>query len=75
MSTTFQPNDQEVKLFSLGDFELQSGEVLPNAHIAYRTYGDANNPAVVYPTYYSGTITAGNEWLIALPVKSPEARA
>lgn len=69
------PKDPNVKLFGLGDFELLSGEVIPNAHIAYRTYGDASKPAIVYPTWYSGTITDGNEWLIALPGSQPETRS
>ncbi|MCO5558922.1 hypothetical protein L7F22_012513 [Adiantum nelumboides] len=57
-------NDPKVELYPLGDFALQSGEVLADAHLAYRTYGDPSLPAIVYPTWYSGTITAGNEWLI-----------
>lgn len=59
--------DAKVETYSLGDFALLSGETIPDAHIAYRTYGDAKNPAIVYPTWYSGTITAGNEWLISTP--------
>ncbi|SPO23372.1 related to homoserine acetyltransferase family protein [Ustilago trichophora] len=74
-STDFQPKDSNVKIFNLGDFELLSGEIIPNAHIAYRTYGDASKPAIVYPTWYSGTITDGNEWLIALPGKEPHTRS
>ncbi|KAJ9478083.1 AB hydrolase-1 domain-containing protein [Pseudozyma hubeiensis] len=67
--------DVTVKHFSLGDFELLSGEVIPDAHLAYRTYGDPNKPAIVYPTWFSGTITEGNEWLIALPGSSPPTRS
>ncbi|KAI3480735.1 hypothetical protein L1887_57001 [Cichorium endivia] len=74
-SAGYTPKDPNVKLFGLGDFELLSGEVIPNAHIAYRTYGDASKPAIVYPTWYSGTITDGNEWLIALPGSQPETRS
>ena len=74
-TTAFQPEDSNVKLFSLGGFELLSGEVIPDAHLAYRTYGDVSCPAIVYPTWYSGTITAGNEWLIALPGKEPQRRS
>ncbi|GAC92739.1 hypothetical protein PHSY_000294 [Pseudozyma hubeiensis SY62] len=61
--------------FSLGDFELLSGQVIPDAHLAYRTYGDPSKPAIVYPTWFSGTITEGNEWLIALPGSSPPTRS
>ncbi|CDW98123.1 hypothetical protein [Sporisorium scitamineum] len=73
-SASLQPQDPNVKLYSLGDFELLSGETIPNAHIAFRTYGDTSNPAIVYPTWFSGTITDGNEWLIALPGQEVSTR-
>ncbi|KAF9300391.1 hypothetical protein BGZ74_007935 [Mortierella antarctica] len=57
----------EIKYFQLGDFVLQSGEVLPSAYIAYRTYGSPSKPCIVYPTWYSGTIVEGNERLIPTP--------
>lgn len=53
----------DIKRFDLGDFTLQSGAVLPGAWLAYRTFGDASSPAVVYPTWFSGAI-ADNEWLV-----------
>ncbi|KAM0083565.1 hypothetical protein ACKRZS_004249 [Fusarium odoratissimum] len=53
----------DVKTFSLGDFELQNGKVLPNAVIAYKTFGEAELPAVLYPSWFSGAIS-DNEWLI-----------
>lgn len=49
--------------YDLGDFKLQSGAALPGAFIAYKTFGDASSPAVLYPTWYSGLIS-DNEWLI-----------
>ncbi|OLN83076.1 Homoserine O-acetyltransferase 3 [Colletotrichum chlorophyti] len=52
-----------IKKFSLGDFKLQSGGTLPQAWIAYKTFGDPSLPAVVYPTWFSGAI-ADNEWLV-----------
>lgn len=55
--------DQEVKLFDLGDFPLSSGLTLPGAFIAYKTFGSPSNPAIIYPTWYSGLIS-DNEWLI-----------
>ncbi|KAF9921448.1 hypothetical protein FBU30_008491 [Linnemannia zychae] len=61
------PNISPIKYFQLGDFELQSGEILPKAYIAYKTYGNPSNPCIVYPTWYSGTIIEGNEWLISTP--------
>ncbi|KAI1266590.1 homoserine acetyltransferase family protein [Xylariaceae sp. FL1019] len=53
----------EIKIFRLGDFALQSGVVLKDAYIAYKTFGNPESPAIVYPTWYSGVI-AQNEWLI-----------
>lgn len=50
-------------VFNLGNFTLQSSITLQNAYIAYKTFGDASNPAIVYPTWYSGLIS-DNEWLI-----------
>jgi homoserine acetyltransferase len=47
----------------LGDFKLQSGQTLPGAWVAYKTFGDASSPAILYPAWYSGSI-ADNEWLI-----------
>lgn len=55
--------DQEVKLYDLGDFPLASGVTLPRAFIAYKTFGSPSNPAIIYPTWYSGLIS-DNEWLI-----------
>lgn len=53
----------EVKTYSLGDWKLQSGQTIPDAFIAYKTFGDSKNPAIIYPTWYSGLIS-DNEWLI-----------
>jgi len=52
-----------IEYHSLGDFKLQSGIVLPNALIAYKTFGDKSSPAVLYPSWFSGEIK-DNEWLI-----------
>ncbi len=43
--------------FELGDFELQSGNVLPNAHMGFAAYGalnEARDNVLVYPTWYTG---------------------
>ncbi|KAA6411794.1 MAG: homoserine acetyltransferase family [Lasallia pustulata] len=53
----------EYELFQLGDWELQCGESIPDAYIAYKTFGDHTSPAIVYPTWYSGAIS-DNVWLI-----------
>ncbi len=45
-------------VFDLGDFELQSGVVLPGARLAYKTYGELNenrDNVVVLPTFYTGS--------------------
>jgi len=50
------PDDHSV--FDLGDFELQSGLVLPGARLAYKTYGELNenrDNLVVLPTFYTGS--------------------
>lgn len=44
----------DYETFQLGDWELQRGESIPGAYIAYKTFGDPKSPAIVYPTWYSG---------------------
>ena len=63
--TTSTQADATVETYALGDFALASGKVLPDAHIAYRTFGTKGAPLIVYPTWYSGTITEGNVWLVS----------
>lgn len=46
--------NEDYEIFKLGDWELQSGEKIVDAHIAYKTFGDPKSPAIVYPTWYSG---------------------
>jgi homoserine O-acetyltransferase/O-succinyltransferase len=46
------------ELFPLGNFTLQSGQVLEDAQLAYVTCGalsQAGDNAVLFPTYYTGT--------------------
>jgi homoserine acetyltransferase len=43
-----------VVTFKLGDWKLQSGQSIPDAHIAYKTFGDPKSPAIIYPSWYSG---------------------
>ena len=55
-----------METYQLGDITLQSGNVIPNAKIAYQTYGTLNEDksnVILYPTWYSGFIS-DNEWLI-----------
>ncbi|KAL6696951.1 Alpha/Beta hydrolase protein [Trichoderma pleuroticola] len=56
-------SELDYKTFKLGDFKLVSGETLSNAFIAYKTFGDASSPAIIYPSWFSGAIS-DNEWLI-----------
>jgi homoserine acetyltransferase len=53
----------EFQTYPLGDFALKEGASIPNAYIAFKTFGDPSSPAIIYPTWYSGAI-ADNEWLI-----------
>eukprot|EP01031_Cornospumella_fuschlensis_P028123 gene28123-33958_t len=53
-------------VYGLGDVKLQRGGRIPNAKIAYKTYGTLNadkSNVILYPTWYSG-FHDNNEWLI-----------
>ena len=50
-------SQEEYDTFKLGDWELQSGEKIKDAYIAYKTFGDLKSPAIVYPTWFSGGIS------------------
>jgi len=43
-----------VQTYELGDWKLQSGKSIPNAQVAYKTFGDPKSPAIIYPSWYSG---------------------
>lgn len=48
----------DYSVFRLGDFELQSGAVLPDARLAFKTYGELNpgkDNVVVLPTFFTGS--------------------
>ena len=54
------------ELFELGDFALDAGVTLPEARIAYTTYGtlsETRDNVIVFPTWFVGT-HADLEWLI-----------
>lgn len=56
----------DYELFSAGDIELQSNARLPDAHLAYRTFGSLNaekSNVVLFPTWYSSQHPS-NYWLI-----------
>ncbi|KAK2630386.1 hypothetical protein QTJ16_001206 [Diplocarpon rosae] len=52
-----------VQTFKLGAWKLQSGQSIPDAEIAFKTFGNPKLPSIIYPSWYSGSI-ADNEWLI-----------
>src|SRR5579863_5958184 len=48
----------EAKLASLGDFRLESGEVIRDCKVGYRTLGEldaAKSNAVLFPTWFTGS--------------------
>jgi homoserine acetyltransferase len=47
----------KTELFALGDLKLQAGETLPDAKIAYTTFGNSKFPAITYPSWYSGGVS------------------
>ncbi len=56
----------DYEIFALGEVTLQSGVTLPNAFLAYKTYGELNEKkdnVVIYPTAF-GDQHVQNEWLI-----------
>ena len=49
---------RDYEIFELGEISLQSGEVLPDAELVYKTYGQLNparDNVIVLPTFYTGT--------------------
>jgi homoserine O-acetyltransferase len=48
-------SNNEYSLYDLGDFALNSGGTLSSAQIAFKIFGNPKNPAIVYPTWYSGS--------------------
>lgn len=52
--------ERDYEIFALGDIDLLSGEVLRDAKLAYKTYGELSakkDNVVVLPTFYTGTHT------------------
>ena len=61
-------------VFELGDVALQSGATLPDARLAYRTYGSLNagrDNVILLPTFYTGTHTRNEGYLRAVPALDP----
>jgi homoserine acetyltransferase len=47
--------EDDYETYKLGNFALKSGGEIPDAFIAYKTLGDPSLPAIIYPTWYSGS--------------------
>jgi len=45
----------DYETYKLGSFKLKSGGEIPDAFIAYKTLGDPSLPAIIYPSWYSGS--------------------
>jgi len=48
----------ELRLADLGDFRLESGQVIKDCRLGYRTFGTLNRErsnAILFPTWFSGT--------------------
>ena len=63
------------EIFELGDVTLQSGVTLPEAKLAYRTYGSLNtrgDNAIVMPTFYTGTHVRNEGYIRSVPALDPE---
>ena len=66
------PKDYQV--FALSEAKLQSGETLPDARLAYKTYGSLNasgDNVIVMPTFYTGTHVRNEGYLRAVPALDP----
>lgn len=54
-------DERDFETFELGDLRLQQGGTLPDARLAYRTWGRLNaarDNCIVFPTYYGGDHTS-----------------
>jgi homoserine O-acetyltransferase len=51
----------DYQIYKLGNFKLKSGGEIPDAFVAYKTLGDPSLPAVIYPTWYSGSMCSSIE--------------
>ena len=64
----------DYEVFELGEVTLQSGVTLPDAKLAYKTYGSLDargGKVIVMPTFYTGTHARNEGYLRALPALDP----
>ena len=62
------------EILELGDVTLQSGDTLPDAKLAYKTWGSLNargDNVIVMPTFYTGTHARNEGYLRAVPALDP----
>lgn len=55
-----------MEIFELGDLTLASGETLPDARLAYQTFGelnDAKDNAILFPTFLGAPAEVLNSWI------------
>ncbi len=67
--------ERDYQVYELGDVTLQSGEILPGAKLAYKTYGAlsaAGDNVIVLPTYYTGTHVNNEGYVDAVGALDPE---
>ena len=65
----------DYNIFELGNVALQSGQTLPDARLAYKTYGKLNerrDNAIVFPTFFSADHTANEPMIGAGMALDPE---
>ena len=65
----------DYEVFELGDVELLSGETLPDARLAYKTYGRlsrSRDRVVVMPTFYTGSHTRNEGYIEKVPALDPD---
>ena len=65
----------DYEIFELGDLELLSGETLPGARLAYKTYGSlsaSRDRVVVMPTFYTGSHTRNEGYIEKVPALDPD---
>jgi homoserine O-acetyltransferase/O-succinyltransferase len=65
----------ECEVFELGDVPLQCGVQLPDARLAFKTYGKLNadrDNVIVLPTFYTGTHERNEAYLTAIPALDPK---
>ena len=65
---------RDYEVFELGAVTLQSGVTLPDATLAYKTYGTLNargDNAIVMPTFFTGTHVRNEGYLRRVPALDP----